>query len=59
MWRSSGLRAARMAIDQSGQDVLLVGRCEAYLMAELDLDEVIRRLKAYGEAAQTAFTRRG
>jgi 2-methylisocitrate lyase-like PEP mutase family enzyme len=44
------LRAARTAIDRSGQDVMLIGRCEAYLMAELDLDEVIRRLKAYGEA---------
>ena len=44
------LRAARAAIDRSGEDVVLVGRCEAYLMAPLDLDEVIRRLKAYGEA---------
>jgi 2-methylisocitrate lyase-like PEP mutase family enzyme len=44
------LAAARAAIDRSGEDVMLVGRCEAYLMAELDLDEVIRRLKAYGEA---------
>jgi 2-methylisocitrate lyase-like PEP mutase family enzyme len=44
------LRAARAAIDASGQDVVLVGRCEAYLMQELDLDEVIRRLKAYAEA---------
>ncbi len=44
------LRAARAAIDGSGEDVMLVGRCEAYLMATLDLDEVIRRLKAYGEA---------
>ena len=44
------LRAARAAVDRSGEDVVLVGRCEAYLMAPLDLDEVIRRLKAYGEA---------
>jgi 2-methylisocitrate lyase-like PEP mutase family enzyme len=30
--------------------MVLVGRCEAYLMETLDLDEVIRRLKAYGAA---------
>jgi 2-methylisocitrate lyase-like PEP mutase family enzyme len=41
------IRAARAAIDASGQDVILVGRCEAYLMATLDMDEVIVRLKAY------------
>jgi 2-methylisocitrate lyase-like PEP mutase family enzyme len=44
------MRAARGAIDRSGQDVMLVGRCEAYLMSPLDLDEVIRRLNAYAEA---------
>ena len=41
------LGAARAAIDRSGEDVLLVGRCEAYLINPLDLDEVIRRLRAY------------
>jgi 2-methylisocitrate lyase-like PEP mutase family enzyme len=44
------LRAARAAIDASGQDVVLVGRCEAYLMAPLDMDAVIDRLNAYAEA---------
>ncbi len=44
------LRAARSAIDRSGQDVMLIGRCEAYLTPRLSLDEVIARLKAYGEA---------
>ena len=44
------LAAAREAIDRSGQDVMLVGRCEAYLMDPLDLDAVIARLKAYDEA---------
>lgn len=44
------VRAAREAIDHSGQDVILVGRCEAYLMQTLDLDEVIARLNAYGAA---------
>ncbi len=44
------MRAARAAIDRSGADVVLVGRCEAYLMPTLDMDEVVRRLRAYGEA---------
>jgi 2-methylisocitrate lyase-like PEP mutase family enzyme len=44
------IAAARAAIDHSGQDVMLVGRCEAYLMQTLDLDEVIGRLNAYAEA---------
>jgi 2-methylisocitrate lyase-like PEP mutase family enzyme len=44
------IAAARAAIDASGADVLLVGRCEAYLMPSLDLGEVIRRLNAYAEA---------
>jgi 2-methylisocitrate lyase-like PEP mutase family enzyme len=42
--------AARKAIDQSGQDVILVGRCEAYLMKQLNMDEVIHRLRAYADA---------
>ncbi len=44
------LAAARTAIDRSGQDVVLVGRCEAYLMDPLDLDAVIARLQAYDVA---------
>lgn len=44
------LKAARAAIDRSGQNVVLIGRCEAYLMKPLDLNEVIVRLKAYGAA---------
>ncbi|HEY2661653.1 MAG TPA: isocitrate lyase/phosphoenolpyruvate mutase family protein [Caulobacteraceae bacterium] len=44
------LRAARTAIDRSGEDVMLIGRCEAYLLRPLDLDEVVKRLKAYSEA---------
>jgi 2-methylisocitrate lyase-like PEP mutase family enzyme len=42
--------AARGAIDASAADVVLVGRCEAYLMRPLDLDAVIARLNAYAEA---------
>ncbi len=44
------MRAARAAVDRSGADVVLVGRCEAYLMDPLDMEEVVRRLRAYGEA---------
>jgi len=44
------IASARAAIDQSGDDVILVGRCEAYLMPQLDMDEVITRLRAYSAA---------
>ena len=44
------IEAARAAIDRTGSGVMLVGRCEAYLMKTLDLEEVIRRLSAYAEA---------
>ena len=44
------IRAARQAIDATGQDVLLVARCEGFLTATADLTEVIDRLKAYSNA---------
>jgi 2-methylisocitrate lyase-like PEP mutase family enzyme len=44
------IAAARAAIDRSGQDVVLVGRCEGYLVGRQDLEATITRLKAYGEA---------
>lgn len=44
------LRAARAAIDQAGGDVLLVGRCECYLVGRPDLAETVARLKAYAGA---------
>ena len=44
------IKAARAAIDASGQNVMLVGRCEAYLMKTLNMDEVIARLRAYSAA---------
>jgi phosphoenolpyruvate phosphomutase-like protein len=50
------VRAARRAIDHTGENVVLVGRCEAYLMDPLDLDEVIRRLMAYSEAGADCRT---
>jgi 2-methylisocitrate lyase-like PEP mutase family enzyme len=44
------MRAARKAIDKAGGDTLLVGRAECFLVGRPDLDETIRRLKAYAEA---------
>jgi 2-methylisocitrate lyase-like PEP mutase family enzyme len=45
------VRAARAAIDASGQDVLLTARAECHLVGHPDpLKESIRRLQAYAEA---------
>lgn len=44
------IRASRAAIDGSGSDVLLVGRCEGFLVGQTDLNWVISRLVAYAEA---------
>src|SRR5882757_4127947 len=44
------IRAAREAIDKSGEDVLLVGRSEGFLIGRTDLDATIARLVAYAEA---------
>ena len=44
------MAAARAAIDASGQDVLLVGRCEGYLIGRKDLKATLERLSAYAEA---------
>ena len=44
------IRAARKAIDQAGGDTLLVGRAECFLVGRPDLDETIRRPKAYAGA---------
>ena len=44
------MRAARAAIDRAGGDVLLTGRAENFLVGRPDLDDTIRRLKAYSEA---------
>ena len=44
------MRAARAAIDAAGGDTLLIGRAECFLVGVADLDETIRRLKAYSEA---------
>ncbi len=44
------IRAARSAIDAAGGDVILIGRCEGFLVGETDLNKVIDRLVAYADA---------
>ena len=44
------VRAARGAIDESGTRVLLTGRSEGFVCGRPDIDETIRRLRAYSEA---------
>jgi 2-methylisocitrate lyase-like PEP mutase family enzyme len=45
------IRAARQAIDASGEDVMLIGRAECFLTGHADpLRESLQRLKAYAEA---------
>jgi 2-methylisocitrate lyase-like PEP mutase family enzyme len=44
------LRAARAAIDEDSSGVMLVGRAENFIHGRPDLDDTIRRLKAYSEA---------
>jgi 2-methylisocitrate lyase-like PEP mutase family enzyme len=44
------IRAARAAIDEAGGETLLVGRAENFIVGRPDLDDAIRRLKAYAEA---------
>lgn len=44
------IRAARDAIDESGTGVILTGRSEGFVVGRPDIDETIRRLRAYAEA---------
>jgi 2-methylisocitrate lyase-like PEP mutase family enzyme len=44
------IKAARAAIDADNSGVLLVGRCEGFLVGQADLNMVIDRLNAYAEA---------
>jgi len=44
------MRAARAAIDESRTGTLLVGRAENFIVGRPDLDDTIKRLKAYSEA---------
>jgi 2-methylisocitrate lyase-like PEP mutase family enzyme len=44
------IRAAREAIDESGTGVVLTGRSEGFVVGRPDIEETIRRLRAYAEA---------
>jgi len=44
------VKAARAAIDQAGGDVVLTGRAEGFLHGRPDLDDAIKRLKAFSAA---------
>src|SRR5680860_1114415 len=44
------VRAARRAIDESGTVIVLTGRSEGFVCGRPDIDETIRRLRAYAEA---------
>jgi 2-methylisocitrate lyase-like PEP mutase family enzyme len=45
------MRVARQAIDASGEDVMLIGRAECFLVGHPDpLNESLKRLRAYAEA---------
>lgn len=44
------IKAARAAIDKTGQDVLLTARTEGFIRGRPDLAETVRRLKAFAEA---------
>jgi 2-methylisocitrate lyase-like PEP mutase family enzyme len=44
------VRAARAAINRSGEDVLLIGRAENFFVGRPDLDDTITRLRAYAQA---------
>lgn len=44
------VEAARRAIDESGTGIVLTGRSEGFVVGRPDIDETIRRLRAYAEA---------
>jgi 2-methylisocitrate lyase-like PEP mutase family enzyme len=44
------IRAARRAIDESGTGIVLTGRSEGFVCGRPDIDETVRRLRAYAEA---------
>jgi 2-methylisocitrate lyase-like PEP mutase family enzyme len=44
------VKAARAAIDKAGGDVTFTARSEGFIRGRPDLDETIRRLKAYADA---------
>jgi 2-methylisocitrate lyase-like PEP mutase family enzyme len=44
------VKAARAAIDKAGGDVVFTARTEGFIRGRPDLDETVRRLKAFSEA---------
>jgi 2-methylisocitrate lyase-like PEP mutase family enzyme len=44
------VRAARAALDESGTGVLLTARSEGFISGRPDLDETVRRLRAFADA---------
>ncbi|MGH7542504.1 MAG: isocitrate lyase/phosphoenolpyruvate mutase family protein, partial [Gemmatimonadota bacterium] len=44
------IEASREAIDGNGEDVILVGRTEGFLIGQNDIDATLERLAAYAEA---------
>ena len=44
------MQAARRAIDESGTDTMLIGRAENFFLGRPDLEDTLRRLRAYSEA---------
>jgi 2-methylisocitrate lyase-like PEP mutase family enzyme len=44
------VRAARAAVDRAAPDVILTGRAECFIAGRPDLDDAIRRLRAYAAA---------
>ena len=49
------VKAARAAIDKAGGDVVFTARTEGFIRGRPDLDETIRRLKAFADAGADCF----
>jgi 2-methylisocitrate lyase-like PEP mutase family enzyme len=46
------VKAARAAIDKAGGDVVFTARTEGFIRGRADIDETIRRLKAFADAGE-------
>ncbi|MGE0056364.1 MAG: oxaloacetate decarboxylase [Dehalococcoidia bacterium] len=44
------MKVTRKAIDETGANVMLIGRAEGFIAGHPDLDDVLQRLQAYSEA---------
>ena len=44
------IRAARQAIDETGTGIVLTGRSEGFVAGRPDIEETVRRLRAYADA---------